>query len=400
MRAKNIIIITILITQLLIIQVAQAEEPTIVGEAAILIDAENGQVLYEKNADKHMYPASTTKMLTAIVALERSNLNDVVTVSDNAAGTPGSSIWVKEGEQLTMEDMVYALMLNSANDVGVAIAEHISGNVEQFSLTLNEKAREIGAKNTHFTNPHGLPDEEHYTTARDLALIGRYSMQNAVFSKIVNTKTKSITRQDPDDLKYLISHNRLLWNYESTIGIKTGYTTKARQCIVAAASKDGRKLIAVVLKSQYRNVWTDAIKLFDYGFEEFEKKLLVSKGSIIDKTPVKYSEQEVPLLAQEAIYYNFPKEYQPQIKRKVIYQQEAEAPLKKGIQLAEVQIYDRTKQIATTELITAVEVERPSNTYWWYWVVPTVFLSLVLVPVVRFVWKLKSGKIRVRRRRK
>ncbi|MBM7855924.1 D-alanyl-D-alanine carboxypeptidase (penicillin-binding protein 5/6) [Desulfohalotomaculum tongense] len=389
----------VILIQLVAVESVQAEEPQLVGEAAILIDAESGQVLYQKNAHKPMYPASTTKILTALVALEQGELDDVITVSENAVKTKGSAIWLKEGEQLTLEDMLYALMLNSANDAAVAIAEHFAGTVEQFSLQMNETARRLGAKNTHFTNPHGLPDEEHYTTAYDLAVITRYAMQNKNFARIVNTKTKTIKRGDPEDFKLLINHNRLLWKYRYAIGVKTGYTTKARQCIVAAARRDNRELIAVVLKTEGINIWTDAIRLLDYGFNNFKKQKVIGKGEIINRTEVKYVKEKIPLVSSKDVYYNFPVDHRPDLKRKVKLAAEPAAPLEKNAILGQLLIYDGSRQIAAVELLSGQKVERPLNTYWWYRAVPVLIILLAAVFILRVLWKIKTKKIRIRRRR-
>lgn len=394
---KIITLSVIMLFHLTAVNSIYAQEPQIVGEAAVLIDAQSGQVLYEKNADKRMYPASTTKILTAIVALERGNLNDIITVSSNAARTEGSAIWVKNGEKMTLEDMLYALMLNSANDVAVAIAEHYAGTVEQFSLLLNETAKKLGAKNTHFTNPHGLPDKNHYTTARDLAVIARYAMQDDTFAKIVGTKTKTITREDPEDLKFLINHNRLLWKYDGAVGIKTGYTTEALQCIVAAASRDNRKLIAVVLKTRGTNIWTDTTKLLDYGFNNFKREKLISRGETIQKTAVKYTDEEVLLTAAQEVNYNFPVDHKPEIKHKLKLYKEPAAPLEKGEPLGELIIMDGSQRIASVKLLSASSVKRPLSTYWWFWALITLLVLIPLALVLRFIWFIKTGKIRLRR---
>ncbi|MEG6616414.1 D-alanyl-D-alanine carboxypeptidase family protein [Peptococcaceae bacterium 1198_IL3148] len=404
--SKQIIAIILLLFLVAFTGVAFAEEPQVVGEAAVLMDARTGQVLYQKNAYKQMYPASTTKMLTAIVALERGELDDVITVSEKASLVEGSAIWLKKDEQMVLEDLLYALMLNSANDAAIAIAQHIAGTVEQFNFILNETAAGLGAKNTHFTNPNGLPDEDHYTTAYDLAVIAKNALKNEKFMEIVGTKTKTIERQDPEDFKYLINHNRLLWLYEDATGIKTGYTTAAQQCIVASAHRDGRELIAVVLKTEGVNIWHDSMALFDYGFDNFQLQQLITKGQIVDKTKVKYSQDEVPLVTTADAYYNFSVDHQLDIKQKVKLNQGLSAPIEKGDILGELIIYDGEKQIKTIKLQAGATIERPLKTFWWFWPLAIIggllvlLAILILIFILTYYIRLRAKRIVIKRRRR
>ena len=194
--------------------------------------------------------ASTTKIMTAILAIEMGDLADVVTVSPRAAGVEGSSIYLERGEKLTLEDLLYGLMLRSGNDAAVAIAEHIGGTVENFANLMNRKAYQIGARNTHFVNPHGLHDDKHYTTAYDLALISAYAMENPVFRVIVSTKQKKIPWEGRNYSRVLQNKNALLWDYEGANGIKTGYTKISRRCLASAALRFGMQLVCVVLDCQ------------------------------------------------------------------------------------------------------------------------------------------------------
>jgi D-alanyl-D-alanine carboxypeptidase (penicillin-binding protein 5/6) len=399
---KQILASTVLLTLLVVAGVASAEEPQVVGESAILMDARTGQILYQKNANKKMYPASTTKMLTAIIALERSKLEDVVTVSEKASLTEGSAIWLKKDEQIKMEDLLYGLMLNSANDAAVAIAEHLAGSVGQFNNILNETAAGLGAKNTHFTNPNGLPDENHYTTAYDLAMIAKYALKNKAFMEIVGTKNMNIDRQDPEDFKSLLNHNRLLWLYEDAIGIKTGYTSVARQCIVAAAQRDGRDLIAVVLKTEGINIWSDSINLFDYGFDNFEPQTVVTKGDVAVKINVKHSDKEVPLITAAEVVYNFPVDHQPKIKKEFKLNKDLSAPIEKGDTLGKLIVYDGDKQMQSVKLVAGVEVERPINTFWWFWFVIIgggILVVLALLMLSSYTRARRRGMVIKRRRR-
>ncbi|MBN2981763.1 D-alanyl-D-alanine carboxypeptidase family protein [Cohnella algarum] len=244
------------------------------AESAILIDGASGTVLFEKNADRQMYPASITKIITAIVALETTDLNEIVTVSKEARYEDGTRVYLAEGEQLTMEKLLYGLMVNSGNDAATAIAEHIDGSKQQFAIRMNEFVKtKIGVANTISKNPSGLPDPEHVTTARDMAKIAQYAMQNSTFRKIVSTKEMDWNGEEWETT--LINHNRLLGSYEGTTGIKNGFTHEAGSTLVASANRNGMELIGVVLKSPSSEVlYKDMTQLLDYGFQNFEPKTI------------------------------------------------------------------------------------------------------------------------------
>lgn len=362
---------------------AWAEEPEITGETAALIDAQTGKLLYGKEEHKRMYPASTTKVLTALLALKNAKLNDLVTVGPKAIHAGGTSMWLAEGEQLTMEELLYALMLNSANDAGVAIAEHIAGSVEDFAVMSNKEAKEIGAKNTNFTNPHGMPDENHYSTAYDLALIGRRAMQNKEFRKIVATVHHEIPRVDPEAQKYLFNHNKLIWSkvygYKGATGLKTGYTVQAGQCIVASAEREGRELIAVVLRSEGSYLWTDAKKLLDYGFANFQNRQLIFKGKLMANIPVKYGKSNVELLASKDFFYTYPVQGAEDLQISTEPQTEVTAPVAKGQVLGKVLIRNGEDEVGRINLVAAEEVKRDWFAYGKsiiYWILPPVLILL------------------------
>lgn len=250
------------------------------SESAILIDASSGLVLYEKNANEELYPASITKIMTTLIALENSSLNEIVTFSHNAVFSieSGSThIARKEGEQLTMEQCLYAVMLASANEVSNAVAEHVAGSIDKFAEMMNAKAKELGCKNTNFVNANGLHDDNHYTSAYDMALIAREAMKNETFRKITATKSYVIPTTNKSDEEFpMANHQQLLLGYKLTkkydacIGGKTGYTNAARNTLVSFANKDGIELICVVMKSTPTDQYKDTIKLFDFGFENYE----------------------------------------------------------------------------------------------------------------------------------
>lgn len=243
-------------------------QPSITGKSAVLIDARSGQVLYDKDKDERLPPASTTKILMAIMAIESGKLQETVTIGPNPTRVEGTRVYLEEGEKIKLEDLVYAALIHSANDAALAIAEYLADSSEAFAVKMNEKAGEIGAKNSNFVNPHGLSAENHYTTAYDLALIGRYAMENETFRKIVREKV--LDWEGKAWQTRLININKLLWRYDGVDGIKTGYTTEAKSTIVASAARENRRYIAVVLASSGSAIWEDAEALLDYGFNDFK----------------------------------------------------------------------------------------------------------------------------------
>lgn len=236
------------------------------AKSAVLYQPETDSFIYSKNADQRLPMASTTKIMTALVALENSDLCDIVEIDDSATNIEGSSAYLKKGDVLTIEELLYALLLQSANDAAVAIACHVSGNIESFSGLMNEKARSLGLTDTHFDNPHGLDSDEHYTTARDLALIAAEALKNSIFKTIVSTYQKSFTTEQRS--RTYVNHNKLLRLYEGCIGIKTGYTKKSGRCLVSAAEKDGLTFISVTLDAP--SDWNDHATLLNYGYERLE----------------------------------------------------------------------------------------------------------------------------------
>lgn len=240
------------------------------AQSAILIEAASGTVLFEKDPDRQMYPASITKIVTAIVALETADLDEIVTVSEEARSEEGTRVYLAEGEQVTMEKLLYGLLVNSGNDAATAIAEHIDGSKERFAERMNEFVKsKAGAENTNMTNPSGLPDPEHVTTARDMAKIASYAMPNSTFRKMVSTRELAWKGEEWETT--LINHNKLLGSYEGTTGIKNGYTNAAGSTLVASASRNGMELIGVLLKSASNDdLYADMTMLLDYGFENYK----------------------------------------------------------------------------------------------------------------------------------
>jgi D-alanyl-D-alanine carboxypeptidase (penicillin-binding protein 5/6) len=238
----------------------------ITAKAAILVDDDSGAILWEHNPDLPLPPASTTKIVTAMLALQSGRLEDSLSVTAEASQAPPSKISLRPGWKMRLRDLVYAVLLNSANDAAVVIAEGLSGSVRNFADRMNVQARSMGATNTHFVNPNGLPAENHYSTARDLATMFSYGMRNPLFEHIVNTKTTTVSPSfGTQRLIKLHNHNRLLGNYRIHVVGKTGWTLAAKKCFVGAADADGRRLVVAVLGS--RDLWGDLKRLLEFGFD-------------------------------------------------------------------------------------------------------------------------------------
>lgn len=268
-KIVSFLLVLLLSSAFLTVRAEAKDTMTVSAKSACLIEAESGRVLYSKNAEKRMPMASTTKIMTAIVALEHGpSLDTVVKTPKEAVGVEGSSIYLEEGEPITFGSLIYALLLSSANDAAVAIAYTVSDSTEDFVFLMNEKAACLGLSNTHFENPHGLDGKEHYTTAHDLALLLAYAIKNDTFLQISGTKKIVIPKKD-DGTRVLINHNRLLKTYEGVISGKTGFTKKSGRCLATCAEREGVTLIAVTLNAP--NDWNDHASLYDFGFEHYQR---------------------------------------------------------------------------------------------------------------------------------
>ena len=308
MRLKLKKILLLFFMLISISSLAFAAELNLNSEAAILVEVSTGRILYEKNSTKQLYPASTTKILTAILVLENCDLDEKVTVRETALNNiPSGYVTcnLQIGEQLTVNDLLYALMIPSANDAAYVLAEHVGGSVEGFSAMMNDKARALGCKTTHFVNPNGIHDDSHYSTAYDLYLIADYAMKNETFRKIVATTeyTLPATEQYPSEDRVLKTTNELLnensrnYYYKNAIGIKTGYTSKAGNCLVAGAHRDGLEFIAVVLnggttKENLNSRYVDSKKLFNYAYDNFTLTKIIEKNSIVSTIEIEKATKE------------------------------------------------------------------------------------------------------------
>jgi len=326
------------------------------AESAMLIEADSGDVIYQKDADTRRGPASTTKIMTAIIAIERCPLDKVVTVAPEAAGVEGSSVYLYAGERITMESLLYALMLQSANDAAAAIAYEVAGGIDEFAALMNEKAAELGLKDTHFANPHGLDDEDHYTTARELAMIARYALGNETFKEIVSTKKKSIPMHNGEATRVLINHNRLLRTYDDIIGVKTGFTKKTGRTLVSAAERDGVTLIAVTLSDG--DDWRDHRAMLDYGFEMYENVVLCRAGEFERRVHVCGGERdEVSASAGADVFAVLPKE-RGDIDVKIELPMFLYAPVNAGDAVGKVKFYIEDELIGEADIIADEDVKK------------------------------------------
>ena len=275
--------------------------------SCILIEANTGKILYEKNSNDVRFPASTTKIMTAILTVENCNLDDVATVSHNAVYSipyDYTHASLKEGEELTIEQLLYALMIPSANDAAIVLAEHISGSVEEFAKLMNKRAEELGCKNTHFVNPNGIHSKDHTSTSYDLALMGKFAMQNSIIRKIVSTTqfTLPATNKYSKTDRIFNNSNDLLntysrYYYEGTTGVKTGYTGEAGNCIIASAKKNDFEVILVVLGGESTNTglsqrYLDCKTLFNYAFNNYSLKTLNEKNAVLKQITVRGATEE------------------------------------------------------------------------------------------------------------
>ena len=262
------------------------------AEKALVLDGQTGRVLYEKNADSRSLIASTTKIMTALVVCEQCNVLDRMRIPREAVGIEGSSMYLREGEVLTVQELLYGLMLRSGNDAAVALAIYCGGTVEGFAELMNDKARRLGLSNTHFVNPHGLDAPDHYSTARDLAVLAAHAMENPIFAKTVSTKSVRVGERS------LQNHNKLLWRLEGANGVKTGYTKAAGRILVSGALWEGRQLVCVTINAP--DDWNDHAHLLEDGFSWFHVERLIRKGQCLGAQAVAGGQEgSVRLIAAE-----------------------------------------------------------------------------------------------------
>lgn len=290
MKKARLCLLFTLVLLLILPRDASAVALSLSAKSAVLIDG-NGQILYQKNAFEKRPMASTTKIMTALVAIEHGDLSSVVEIPAAATGIEGSSIYLRPGEKMTLEELLYALLLASANDAATAIAIDVGGSLDGFVALMNQKAQNLGLTGTHFDNPHGLDSPEHYTTAYDLSLLTACALADPTFSRLCGTAVKTIGFGDPETTRHLSNHNRLLSAYSGAVGVKTGFTHHSGRCLVSAARRDGLLLIAVTLNDP--NDWQDHARMLDFGFERYENLCLVDSVEDLCPLPVVGGEKDV-----------------------------------------------------------------------------------------------------------
>lgn len=419
MRVKKILICVIMSLILILFEIptsvyaAESNDINIdIGSSScILIESKTGRILYEKDAYSKYYPASTTKIMTALLTLENvSDLKEVATVSYNSVFTVPSGYstdLLKVGEELTIEDLLYALLVKSSNEAANVLAEHISGNVESFATMMNTRAVELGCKNTHFVNPNGIHNENHYTTAYDLSLITQEAMKNETFRKIVSTASYTLPSTNKYDRidRNLITTNDIIrksskYYYEYAIGIKTGYTTPAKNCLVAGANKDGVELILVLLHADKLNSNRESVRdidaknLFEYVYNNFSEKTIVDANGAVDTIKVKNATSKTKnlrLLAEnkiEALVTN--DKLKNSETPEIVLNENIKAPIKQGDILGTIK-YNIDGIEYETNLIAANDVEKSYTA--------VIIIIIVIILVLLYLYS-KNNKKKINRRRK
>ncbi|MCZ7662199.1 MAG: D-alanyl-D-alanine carboxypeptidase [Thermoleophilia bacterium] len=334
------------------------QPPEIGGVSAILVDMDDGRVIYEKNADERRSTASTTKIMTGILSLETLPMDRMVTASKKAADVGESEIWLEPGESLSVSDLLYALLVRSANDAAVALAEASAGSLEGFVQKMNEKAISLGLKNTHYANPHGLEAKEHYSSARDLAALARYAMRNEEFRRLVSTVTATIPWPGHEYKRTLHNRNDLVGETPFITGIKTGYTGKAGYCLVGSGARDGVSLISVILGEPTKeSVDDDTVKLLEYGFAKYQRVVLTDKDLPVAEVDVPYHfSGKLPLLTDRrlvrTVYADDP------VEQTVTVVDQLELPVEKGQTLGKVVYTVGGRPAGEVELVAGTAVEK------------------------------------------
>lgn len=330
-----------------------SEDFTIAARAAVLIDSESGRVLYAQNENEMLPEASCTKIMTALIALENSEMDESVTAGKNAHGVTGTSLYLSEGETLSMEQMLYGLLLRSGNDAAVAIAEHVAGSVKEFASMMNERAKQLNA-DANFVNPHGLDADGHRASALGLARIMREALKNESFRTITGTQRKVIPWVGNEYSRVLENKNRLLSDYEGATGGKTGYTSKAGRCLVFSAKRDEMELIGVVLSCP--NWFDEAEKLLDYGFDNFRLHIALETGEEAGTASVLNGEKaSVSASAQNRLAAAIRKDETPKLNTQI---EPLTAPVETGKQIGTAYLKIGDEIIVQTPLLAAESVKK------------------------------------------
>lgn len=384
------------------------DEPSVGSPAAILIEANSGKVLYEKNADQIMYPASTTKILTAILTIENCDLDEIVTVNYNAISSIPSGYSIadlKADEEISVENLLDVMLVHSANDAANVLAMYVGGSIESFVAMMNAKALELGCTNTHFTNPYGKQDEEHYSTARDLAIIAQYCMQNDTFRSFVSQTTSNIPATNKHEARTFTNTNDMLlatsrYYYEYTIGIKTGYTSEAKNCLIAASNKDNFEVISVVLGAESSQVsptsnrYTDTISMFDYAYNNYSIKTVASENDILTQVTISNGTKDtknLDVLVQEDVNCLLSNSIsEDQITPTISLNDNLSAPIVAG-SIVGTATYSIDGVEYTVNLIAAHDVEKSE---FLFLIIRIILVLLILFTLSTLIFKPKKNKLR------
>ena len=391
-------------------------EPEIHSPAAVLIEYESGDILYDKNMDEPMYPASTTKIMTALLVLENLDLNKTITVPEDMGPAEGSAMYLLPGETFTVEELLEGLLIRSANDAAVLFAREIAGDVKSFAKMMNERAKEIGCTNTHFVNPNGLPDPEHTISPHDLALIAREAMHNDKFRELVKTPYIQIhaTEQTPE-IRYFRNTNKFLWcknktmnyggkeipiKYDVVDGIKTGYTEDAGSCLVSSGEKNGIRVIAVVLKDTPDTLYLDSRKLLDYGFDNFTSVNLIKAGDTIGKKDVPDTVQNtLEFYVKDGYSYIKNKKSKDEIKTETVLN-DLNLPVTKDSIVGFLNIKKGDEILSSLPLYSKYDLEsiysfknfKVMAEKYKYWVVIGIAALIILIALITFLFKKINSK--------
>jgi len=435
-RIFSLVLSTVLLAVFLlpVAGLALTDDMEVAAGAAILVDADYAEVLYDQNAHARRYPASITKVMTALLALEAIDkgelaLDTVITAqatAQNGLSSDGSTQNIKTGEQMTAEALLYCMLVASANEAGNILAEAVSGSVADFVELMNQRASELGMKNTHFTNTHGLHNPEHYTTAYDISLMVMEALRHDIFREIVATKEHRIPATNLSDPRHFYNTNALLSNwryigytYSSAIGVKTGSTPEAGQCLVSAAAEDGRTLLAVVLGAENivrddgtvsQQVFTESKRLLQWGFQNFSRKVIIDSTMLLTEVEVTLSDEASYVVAHPdgKLEATLPHDLMPEHFEKsvTLYAESIEAPVEKGQILGTITLSYEGREYGTLNVVAANSVTRSELLYniarikaffaqLWVRLVLLVILLLILVLLIRRF--LSGGRKRKRR---
>lgn len=361
---RRILLFT-MIFLLLLINITFVNAADVDAKASILMDVKTNRVLYSQNSSQKLPMASTTKIMTALLAIESGRLNETVTVSRKASIQEGSSVYLKEGEHIKLLDLLYAIMLRSGNDAAVAVAEHLGGSIEKFAELMNDKAKSIGAVNTNFTNPHGLPDDNHYTTAYDLGLITCYALRKDLFREIVSSKRKTIPGPASENWdRVLTNKNKMLWQFDGGDGVKTGYTKKAGRCLVASATRDDWQLVSVVLNCG--DMWNVSSELLEYGFNNYKKIKAVNKNEPYKKIAViKGKKKSVEVYPAEDLFapIRMDGNYDEKVTIREMLHDKVKAPIYENSKAGELKVYVDNFYVGKTDLVYKENIKSTSIIY-------------------------------------